>query len=111
MLSPSPSNPRAKRASSPIRWCTEPSKGPRLNPIRSASPRFKTFGSNVALLASLLLSACGGSQLGDAALHGDLPTLQQEIAKAKRAGTLDEGETRKLALAVARRELLSSKGD
>jgi HEAT repeat protein len=64
-----------------------------------------------ATLGLLLAAACGGSQLSNTALGGDLPELKKQISDASRAGTLDETETRKLALAVARRELLSSKGD
>lgn len=68
-------------------------------------------GLTHALFAASLLTACGGSQLGNTALQGDLPKLQTEISQAKRAGELDEAQTRDLARAVARRELLSSKGD
>ncbi|HEX2733571.1 MAG TPA: HEAT repeat domain-containing protein [Polyangiaceae bacterium] len=77
---------------------------------RSLLPRARRL--TMSMFGALwLLSACGPSELNRTALQGDLPTLQHELQQARTAGKLGESETRSLALAVARRELMSSKGD
>jgi HEAT repeat protein len=62
-------------------------------------------------LALLAVSGCGVSTLSNVALHEDLPSLRREIELARAKGELGPREVRELALAVATRELLSSKGD
>lgn len=64
------------------------------------------------LTATVLLfaSACRTDGAVEAALHGNLKTLQAEIQQAQRAGRLDRDAVEELAQAVAGREVRSAKG-
>ncbi len=64
-----------------------------------------------ASIIAISLVGCATSTVSNAALQGDIATLQREIAAAKQRGELDRGAVRDLALAVARRELRSNSGD
>lgn len=65
----------------------------------------------VAVLSMLAFST-GCGRLGlHAAESGDSATLQRELAGPHKAGRVSDGEARKIALKVARRELSLAKGD
>jgi hypothetical protein len=68
-----------------------------------------------AVLAALTLGCgalgCGSSRVVHTALHGDLGSLQREVAQARAAGQLDRRTVLKLARAVAAREVRSASGD
>ncbi|MGE0325181.1 MAG: HEAT repeat domain-containing protein [Polyangiaceae bacterium] len=57
------------------------------------------------------LTGCAKSSVVNTAMNGDLATLRQQIADAQKAGTLDKGEVRSLAQAVAGREVRSTSKD
>jgi HEAT repeat protein len=59
----------------------------------------------------IFVSGCGPSALTNAALKSDLPSLRAELQKTRAAGKLDTDAVHDLALAVARRELVSSQGE
>jgi hypothetical protein len=59
----------------------------------------------------LAVSACRTDGAIEAALHGDLKTLQSEIRDAQRQGRLDREVVEALARAVAGREVRSAKGE
>lgn len=63
----------------------------------------------LALLAGF--GGCTSSGAVQAALQGDLKTLQAEIASAKALGDLDRSNVEELAQAVAGREIRSAAGD
>lgn len=62
------------------------------------------------LLVALGLTSCGPSTLSQTALKGDLDDLRRAIDEARTQGELSD-EAPELAHAVARRELMSSRGD
>src|SRR5690606_12438297 len=62
------------------------------------------------LLVALGLTSCGPSTLSQTALKGDLDDLRRAIDEAGTKGELAD-EAPELARAVARRELMSSRGD
>jgi hypothetical protein len=64
-----------------------------------------------AVLAAGISLACAGQRPEvKAALNGTLPELQQEIARAERAGALSDSQLRELARAVAEREIAGARG-
>lgn len=66
----------------------------------------------VVLVASLVSGACTATRPEvKAALTGTLPELRREIARAERAGPLEQVELERLAHAVAEREIAGSTGN
>jgi HEAT repeat protein len=63
------------------------------------------------LSAGLALVSCSMPAYVKTAYFGDLPTLKKEIRTAASARTLDRTKVLALAQAVARREVLSARGD
>jgi len=61
--------------------------------------------------AALLTASCGAPNVVQVAMQGDLATLKQEIQASQAEGELDRGTVRRLAWAVAGRELRSSRGE
>lgn len=55
--------------------------------------------------------SCASPQVVKTALGGDLAALKREVASARKAGGLDEGTVRELAIAVLRREIQSMRGE
>jgi HEAT repeat protein len=65
----------------------------------------------VVLVASFAWTGCAATRPEvRAALRGTLPELRQEIARAERAGPLEEAELQQLARAVAEREIAGASG-
>lgn len=63
------------------------------------------------LLSSLAAVGCGSSQAVNAAQKGDYATLKRVLAEKVKAQSLDGGEARAVARAVARYEVSNGKGD
>ena len=63
----------------------------------------------LVLLAVAPMGACSRSPIVKTALTGDLGPLKSQIVAAQAAGTLDASETRKIARAVAEREIASAR--
>lgn len=63
------------------------------------------------LPAALALAGCSVPAYVKTAYYGDLATLKKEIAKAATLHSLDRAKVLDLAEAVARREVLSARGD
>jgi hypothetical protein len=59
---------------------------------------------------AMLTASCGPRAVVKTALQGDLPSLKQEIARARTEGKLDPATVTELARAVAGRELRSASG-
>lgn len=70
--------------------------------------RIGFFGGLVLSLSSF---GCAASPALRAAQAHDLPALAREVADEAKNGTLDAGETREIAKAVATHEVLDAKGD
>lgn len=62
------------------------------------------------LVAVVFVSGCASSPLLDAAEARDFPRLAKEIDAARRAGELDDGTVRDVAVAVAAGEIEKAKG-
>jgi hypothetical protein len=62
-------------------------------------------------LAAALLFSCATSGVVETALHGDLAALKRDVKREQEHGDLDRARVKKLAEAVAGREVRSAKGD
>lgn len=73
--------------------------------------RLRGLCARATFVAGLFLAvACRTDGAVEAALHGDLASLQAEIKAAQNSGRLDKGAIEELARAVAGREVRSAKG-
>jgi hypothetical protein len=65
----------------------------------------------ILVAAALLTASCSATNVVQVAMQGDLASLKQEIQASQANGELDRGTVRRLAWAVAGRELRSSRGE
>src|SRR6188508_3668578 len=73
--------------------------------------RLRGLCARATVVAGLFLAvACRTDGAVEAALHGDLASLQAEIKAAQNSGRFDKGAIEELARAVAGREVRSAKG-
>jgi len=75
----------------------------------SMSFRFVTSVTSLAFV--LVLGACAGSPVMQAAEKGDYASMQKEIGARQKAGSLENDEARKIAIALIRHEIEAAKGE